>query len=416
MKRLISILYFGLMVPAIPIFAQGGVVEWQSTVQIVLLIILIAVVIYLVIRLRVRVQEDQSEQYRKLEAEHKRLTDEKIRATAEKKEIEKQRERLTVQLEEKQRTINELEKKIAVVDNNEIIRSKEMAKQFGELENSRKSLENEQKRVVEEEREARAEYEVKRNSIWAKHEGSAKAKMYEICTKPDILLPAFDNNNLPDDFDGSMKPDFMVRLLGQYVIFDPKSSSAKNLQAYIQTQVKSTARKIKDSSSSNNIYPMVFFIIPSIGIEDIKECYFVEQGISFFVIPIESFEPIIRTLKRLEEYDMANKYDPKDREDMVNLIAVLNQYVRQQNATNILSVLQGLQALAEISSMPEDFAQDVDNRRKKMRMEVMSRTQLKNLMDNPREQVNQVLKLIEPKKPDVDATEIETIIDYDSNL
>lgn len=41
----------------------------------------------------------------------------------------------------------------------------------------------------------------------------------------------------------------------------------------------------------------------------------------------------------------------------------------------------------------------------------MSRTQLKNLMNNPREQVNEVLKLIEPKRPDIDATEIEKVAD-----
>lgn len=96
--------------------------------------------------------------------------------------------------------------------------------------------------------------------------------MHEICQKSEIGLSTFDPK---------FKPGFMLKLLGQYVIFDPKSSQSQSLQTYIQNQVQSTAKKIRTSSSFGDIYKTVFFVIPDIGLQELKETHYVEQGFFF---------------------------------------------------------------------------------------------------------------------------------------
>lgn len=203
-----------------------------------------------------------------------------------------------------------------------------------------------------------------------------------------------------------LKPDFMIRLLDQYVIFDPKSSQSQNLQTYIKNQVQSTAKKIRQSDSFNELYKAVFFIIPNIGLNELSETYFVEQGISFFVISLEAFEPIVRILKRLEDYDLADKYDPRERENIVNVLAAYDHHIRQQNATNILTTLRGLQVMAEKETIPEEIVDAVNDRRAKIRIEQLSASKLKKLMENPEKQAKEILALIGPSKPEIEADDL----------
>lgn len=126
----------------------------------------------------------------------------------------------------------------------------------------------------------------------------------------------------------------------------------------------------------------------------------------FFVISVEAFEPIVRTLKRLEDYDLADKYDPQERENIVNVLATYDQHIRQQNATNILTTIRGLKVMAEKNTMPEDVVQAIELRRSKLRTEQLGPAQLKKLIANPELQAKEILALIEPKQPEIEKQDL----------
>ena len=321
--------------------------------------------------------------------------------------------RLESQLESRSRQISELEKQLNSYQANETQDRKNTDRKISDLDNARTALAEERQRVLEDEQSAKEDAEKNRNRIWALHEDSAKSLMHEIFQKSEISFSTFDNTNLPDGFDPKFKPDFMLKLLGQYVIFDPKYSQSQNLESYIKSQVQSTAKKIRTSSSFNDIYKTVFFVIPDIGLQELKETHYVERGFSFFVISVEAFEPIVRTLKRLEDYDLADKYDPQERENIVNVLATYDQHIRQQNATNILTTIRGLKVMAEKSTIPEDVVQAIELRRSKLRTEQLSSAQLKKLIANPELQAKEILALIEPKQPEIetqDLSDAESIV------
>jgi hypothetical protein len=147
-------------------------------------------------------------------------------------------------------------------------------------------------------------------------------------------------------------------------------------------------------------------VIPDIGLKELRETYYVEQGVSFAVIPIQAFEPVVRTLKRLEDYDLADKYDPQERENIVNVLATYDQHIRQQNAINILSTLRGIKVMADKETIPEDVLKAVETRRGQLRVEQLSPASLKKLMDNPELQAKELLSLMAPKKPTVETKDL----------
>jgi len=379
----------------------------QSSLQYVLLgLLILGLVLAAVDILRRTKRPEESSQYRLLAEQHERVTEEASKLRGSNEQLQQQMTRSETQLGLRQEEINRLTKKIAELEASDEQRRKDADSRIANLENSRRALDQERTRVLEAETKARDDAEAARTRIWSLHEESSRAVMKEICQKSDIALPSFDNNNLPEGFDPKLKPDFMVRLLDQYVIFDTKSSQSQNLSTYLRSQVQTTAKKIRSSESNNDIYKTVFFVIPDIGLKDIKETFFVEQGISFCIIPIQAFEPIVRTLKRLEDYDLADKYDPQERENIVNVLATFDQYVRQQNALNIFSTIRGIKVMSEKSSMPEDVQAAVETRRTKLRLEQASGVSMKKVMDDPELQIRELQELIAPKKPEVDPKDL----------
>ena len=130
--------------------------------------------------------------------------------------------------------------------------------------------------------------------------------MKEVCIKPEYSFNFFENTNLPESFDWKFKPDFLIEFLWQYVIFDAKISKSAPIQNYINDQVKSTAKKIKSSNNTNEIYPTIFFVIPQMDFEKMNKIAFYEDWFNFFVITPEFFEIVLMSFKKISIYENAN--------------------------------------------------------------------------------------------------------------
>lgn len=282
----------------------------------------------------------------------------------------------------------------------------ELKERIRELEKTRGLLEAEQRRLGTEELKRRQEEEALRDRMWNVHEREAIGRMAEVCRKPEIQLPFYDNTSLPDDIDPSLKPDFMIRLLGQYVIFDAKVSKSQNLQTYLAGQVKKTAEKLGAAKDNHLFYRQVFFVVPGTEVPDLKQTSWYEGGYTFFVVSLDSFEPIVTAMKRLEDYEFTERFDPQERETIVGLLAGFEQHIRQQNAGNILNTLRGLAVLAGRTALPEEMADEVETRRKSIRIENFRPSELKKLIDDPDYQVREIARLITPAEPDIRPDEL----------
>lgn len=401
MKKLLMLFSFQ-MISCIHVFGVNEIISGNSMQIITIILLIIAITVIIIFQIR---KKDTSG-FEIVNNELDRQKEISNQLTGKNQELITQINKYEAQIKERDAKVGELQ---IEVNSLKLAREKDnenVSERIKELENARLNLEAERRRVVSEEELKRKEMDENRNRIWNQHEEKSISIMRDICRKKDISLQSFDNKNLPDTFDKSFKPDFLVKVLNQYVIFDPKSSASKSINTYLQTQVKSTAKKIKESSSYEDIYNTVYLLVPSIDLEEIKETYYFEQGISFLIIPIEAFEPIVRVLRRLEDYDLADKYDPQERENIINFIALLNHYIREQNANNILSTIKGLHVLAESENIPNDVLGEINNKINSIRISQPSKVQLKKLLDNPELQFEEVKKLIHPQVPKISKDEI----------
>ncbi|MEK7524486.1 MAG: hypothetical protein AAB588_05675 [Patescibacteria group bacterium] len=272
-------------------------------------------------------------------------------------------------------------------------KEKEFDSKIQKMDEIRNALEDEKKRIRREDEEREQREKEERDGMWAQHEDNVKAKLAELCKLPQYNFQTYDNKNLPEGFGGKFKPDFMVEFLGQYVIFDAKVSRSDNLQNYVNGNVKSTVEKI---SKDSKIYPMVFFVVPNEAMATLTKIRFYEQSYEFFVIPPEAMVVILAAFKKISSYELAEQLDPRDRENIVNLIAEFDYHINMRNALDILSSQSGVSVLEKANTLRKDIKDEIGLKKGKMRLQQFSPTEIRTLLDAKIQQ-DKIDELTSPK-------------------
>ncbi|MDP4103341.1 MAG: hypothetical protein Q8935_00190 [Bacillota bacterium] len=292
-------------------------------------------------------------------------------------------------LNEKQQLITEISKFKAT----ESSKLKEFDNKIQKLDEAKIALEDEKKRIRKEDEEKIQREMEERNRMWAEHEGNVKLQLTELCKAPRYGFTYYDNNNLPVGFGGKFKPDFLIEFLDQYVIFDAKKSES-DLQSYITNNVKSTVEKINNNSK---IYNTVFFIVPTQAMESLKMKHYYEQGYEFFVIPPEAMEVVLASLKKINTYEIAQQLDPRDRENIVNLIAEFDHHINMRNTLDILASESGISVLKKAETLQKDIKEEILQKKIKIRPQNFTPTEIKTLMVGTETQSERISLLISPK-------------------
>lgn len=357
-----------------------------------------------IIKLESEIQNKKEEMVR-LETEEKNIVQEKSKISEALENIEKEKNllegrgketfaRLT-KLDEENRMLKSerdvLNEKITKFESIKISQEKEFLEKIEKLEHSREKLEKEQHRIIREDEESLKNTQQEKDRIWNDHENLVLSELREVCQLPETGFSFFENSNLPAEFDGSLKPDFMIAFLGQYLIFDAKKS--KNPKVYIDAQVKSTAKKCKGNDS---IYSTIFFVMPKEEVEMLKKRFFYEEGYSFFVISQESILSVVLMLKKITEYKNIEDFDPKDRESIVNLIAHYDRHISYQNAANFVLAKKSIELMDSKSSLPETFQKEVETTKNSLKDIRLNPSEIKKYAQNTDTQLEEISEFIEP--------------------
>ena len=287
-----------------------------------------------------------------------------------------------------------LKKQVNVYDLQKDSYEKQINERITQLDNAKIVLEQERARIIKDDEEKKKQELEKLDSMWNEHENNVISCLKDLCKSPELSFTTYDNKNLPDGWDGKLKPDFMIEFLNQYVIFDAKASKQDSLQTYINATVKSTSDKIKNNS---NIYPLVFFVIPTEAIKELGKRYFYEQSVGFYIVSPEALAPILSCMKKITTYELAEHFDPQQRENLINLLAEFDYHINFRNAYDLIVTKMGLNVLQNIKKIDENTQEQITQKKDKMRMSLPGKTDMKRLMNSSERQEEEIAKLSTPK-------------------
>jgi len=267
-------------------------------------------------------------------------------------------------------------------------------KKISQLDEAKNALEDEKKRIRKEDEEEAEQEKANRDRMWSEHEENVKSTLFELAKRPQYNFQSYDNKNLPEGFGGKFKPDFLIEFLGQYIIFDAKVSRSDSLQTYVNNQIKSTAEKINNDAK---IYPMIFFVVPTDAIALLTKTHFQEQGYEFFIISPEAIPMLLSAFKKISAYELAEQMDPRDRENIVTLIAEFDHHINMRNALDIIASQTGIAVLSKVQNLKKDLKVEIQMKKGKMRIQPPSPTELKTLMLDTDTQQDEINTLTSPQ-------------------
>lgn len=146
---------------------------------------------------------------------------------------------------------------------------------------------------------------------WAKHQDKVKETIKAICQRLTIEYV----DKVP--FRGS--PDNTIKICDEFFIFDAKSPASddlKNFPTYIKNQTESVKKYVKEE----NVRKEVFLVIPSNTVEVIDKFSYNLADYNVYIVTLDVLEPLILTLKKIEDYEFVNQLSPEERENICRII------------------------------------------------------------------------------------------------
>jgi hypothetical protein len=146
---------------------------------------------------------------------------------------------------------------------------------------------------------------------WVNHEDKVKNRIKTICHKTGV--------EYVDKTPFKGKPDNTLKINDEYIIFDAKSPAnddLSNFPNYVKAQAESAIKYVKEE----DVRREVFLVVPTNTLEHLEVFEYRLSDYTVFVVSLDSLEPIILTLKRIEDYEFAEQMSPEERENICRVI------------------------------------------------------------------------------------------------
>ena len=242
----------------------------------------------------------------------------------------------------------ENEKEIISFKKIEIQKQKEYEHKVTELNSLKKQLDDDRLRIQQaREDEIRIQFE-KMKETWRNHEVRVEQTIKNICNK--YSLEYIEKEKVP--FKG--KPDNAVKICDYYVIFDAKSPASDDLEnfpSYIKTQAEAAKKYVKEKDVKKDI----FLVVPSNTLENLPQFYYNLADYNVYVIGIDSLEPVILSLQKIEDYEFAEKLSPEDRENICRIIGKFAHTTKRRIQVDNYFAQEFINIYGKCSSLPEDL-------------------------------------------------------------
>lgn len=193
-------------------------------------------------------------------------------------------------------------------------RQKETTKSIAATITLQESLEKEKERLNDERVQEKESYLNEMKLTWSKHERDVQNHLQSICK--NNIIKYISQEEFPHDRN---KPDNSIEILDQLIVFDAKSPANEDLSnfpKYIKNQTENLKKYAKHEDVKNDL----FLVIPSNTLEVIDQFHYNLGDYNVFVITKDALEPIILSLKKIEDYEFADKLSPEDRDSVCRII------------------------------------------------------------------------------------------------
>ncbi len=236
------------------------------------------------------------------------------------------------------RQVSQLKEEIVGLRESELNLEKRYEGKTATLDRTQSRIEEE--RAQEKEQQHKAEIDrmegLKKN--WQLHQQLVKETIKRTCQKNGVEYV----ENVP--FKGN--PDNTIRICEEYVVFDAKAPAKDDIDGFY-SYVRSQAEAINKYARHETVKKDIFLVIPSNTVHVIKEFSFNMADYNVYVVTVDSLEPIILALRKIEEYEFVDQLTPDERDNICRIIGKFAHTAKRRIQIDNFFSLQFLEILTK---------------------------------------------------------------------
>ena len=259
-------------------------------------------------------------------------------------------EKLKITEQDKNNLKNEVNKLLA----NEESRNETLRKSIASTNTLQQNLQTEIARVNDERVEKEKELQEKMKKSWAEHEKDVQRYIQLICNNHIIKYIGQEDFPHPRN-----KPDNCIEIMDQLIIFDAKSPANNDLSNFPK-YIKDQTENLKKYAKHENVKKDLFLVIPSNTLSVINQYTYNVGDYNVNIITKDSLEPIILSLKKIEEYEFADKLSPEERDNICRIIGKFAHTTKRRIQIDQFFANEFLDTLSKTGSLlPREILESV---------------------------------------------------------
>lgn len=146
---------------------------------------------------------------------------------------------------------------------------------------------------------------------WSHHEAQVKTVIKSICQRHTI--------DYVDAVPFRGTPDNAVSICDEFVVLDAKSPGGddySNFPSYLKDQAERAQKYAKQPA----VRPDIYFVVPTSSLAALSQFVYKFADHTVYIISIDTLEPVLLHLKKIEEYEFAKELTPEDRNTICSLL------------------------------------------------------------------------------------------------
>ena len=249
---------------------------------------------------------------------------------------------------------NNLKNEVNTLLNNEESRNETLRKSIASTNTLQQNLQTEIARVNDERVEKEKELQEKMKKSWAEHEKDVQKYIQLICNNHIIKYIGQEDFPHPRN-----KPDNCIEIMDQLIIFDAKSPANNDLSNFPK-YIKDQTENLKKYAKHENVKKDLFLVIPSNTLSAINQYTYNIGDYNVNIITKDSLEPIILSLKKIEEYEFADKLSPEERDNICRIIGKFAHTTKRRIQIDQFFANEFLDTLSKTGSLlPREILESV---------------------------------------------------------
>ena len=189
---------------------------------------------------------------------------------------------------------------------------------------------------------------------WREHEKDIENHIQLICKNHIIKYISQENFPYPRN-----KPDNSIEIMDQLIIFDAKSPGSDDLSNFPKYIDKQT-EYLKKYAKHDDVKKDLFLVIPSNTLHVINQFTYNIGDYNVYVITKDALEPIIISLKKIQDYEFADKLSPEERENVCRIIGKFAHSTKRRIQIDQFFAAEFLDTLNKAGTqLPKDIAEGV---------------------------------------------------------